>query len=134
MVTEEASTTRCRVAPAQTNPRRRDGDPRRLGLPHYDEHYAPTLPEREKHVRLIVREGLKVEVTPRRVECSGEGIRRRVHGCTSLEEPARANGPDHREDSPWNGSPHSKTTQHIPDPLEEEEEKDEFIQAEEESN
>ena len=32
----EARTTRCRVAPAQTNPRRREGDPRRLGMPHYD--------------------------------------------------------------------------------------------------
>ena len=42
-VTGEASTTRCRVAPAQTSPRRREGDPRRLELPHYDEHYAPTL-------------------------------------------------------------------------------------------
>ena len=38
-VTGEASTTRCRVAPAQTNPRLREGDPRRLGLPHYDERY-----------------------------------------------------------------------------------------------
>ena len=28
-VTGEASTTRCRVAPAQTNPRRREGNPRR---------------------------------------------------------------------------------------------------------
>ena len=43
-VTGEASTTRCRVAPAQTSPRRQEGDPRRLELPHYDEHYAPTLP------------------------------------------------------------------------------------------
>ena len=31
------------MAPAQTNPRHREGDPRRLGLPHYDDHYAPTL-------------------------------------------------------------------------------------------
>ena len=43
-VTGETSTTRCRVAPAQTSPRCREGDPRSLGLPHYDEHYAPTLP------------------------------------------------------------------------------------------
>ena len=32
-VTEEASTTRCRVAPAQTNPRRREGDPQRKNCP-----------------------------------------------------------------------------------------------------
>ena len=36
-------TTRCRVAPVQTNPRRREGDPRRLELPHYDEHRMPLL-------------------------------------------------------------------------------------------
>ena len=40
--------------------------------------------DRQESVRLLVREGLKVEVTPRRVECSREGIRRRVYGCPSL--------------------------------------------------
>ena len=40
--------------------------------------------------QLLVREVLKVEskikveVTPRWVECSREGIRRHVYGCTSL--------------------------------------------------
>ena len=42
-----------------------------------------------------MREGLEVEVTPRWVKCSREDIRQRVYGCTSLEEPAMANGPDH---------------------------------------
>ena len=38
----------------------------------------------------LVRGELKVEVTPNRVECSREGIRRRVYGCPSVEEPAIA--------------------------------------------
>ena len=42
-VTGEASTTRSRVAPAQTNRPTLDVE-REIGLPHYDEHHAPTLP------------------------------------------------------------------------------------------
>ena len=57
-VTGEASTTRCRVAPAQTNPRRPEGGPRRLELPHYDEHYVPTLPGSLTVVQEKVCQGL----------------------------------------------------------------------------
>jgi uncharacterized protein (DUF779 family) len=40
--------------------------------------------DRREGVRLLVREGLKVDGTPRWFECSREGIWRRVDGCTSL--------------------------------------------------
>ena len=45
-------------------------------------------------VRILVREGLKVDVNPR-VVFGGDGTLRRVHGCTFWKELAIANGPDH---------------------------------------
>jgi hypothetical protein len=47
-------------------------------------HRFPTRSFSSGECATIVREGLKVEVTPRWVECSRVGIRRRVYGCPSL--------------------------------------------------